>query len=444
MDTITAKILVFFLSLFILIVVAHQVALLFEDTYDTETAIIYSSADKISFNGIYVRNESVVTSGTDGVLSYPNPDGSKIAKDSVVAYVYKSENDIFINQQIEKLEKEVELLKKEQNPGTTAVAQPEFISGLIDEKYQTVTALIARNDLANLRDERDDFQSLLGIYQIVINEETNYNDRIDALNQKIEELKKKRSEPINKVTVENSGYFISYVDGYENKLSPDKLADISAEDIREIIDNGGYNSQNVSRYAVGKVVDGYNWNLIGLTRIDESVFKLGSDVTVKLSSTPDVVNAKIENIIPDEDSDESIIILSCDKLNYNLVQYRTERVELILNDFEGIKVPREAIRFNKNNEMGVYILLGQKISFKKLDVIFECEDYFLSAVTSDSDYISMYDDIIVEGEIDREMVDFLNEENDKEETTIGESSVTDVTNESVSETSASGDDESAE
>ena len=84
-------------------------------------------------------------------------------------------------------------------------------------------------------------------------------------------------------------------------------------------------------------------------------------------------------------------------LTYDLVQHRTERVEMVLNDFEGIKVPNEAIRFNRNNERGVYVKLGQRIAFKKIDSVFDGEDYILSRITSDGSYLAVYEDIIVEG-----------------------------------------------
>lgn len=440
MDTITAKILVFLLSVFVLIIVAHQVTLLFDDSYETETATLYSSAEKVSFKGIYVRNETVVKSSTNGVLSYPELDGNKIAKDSVVAYVYKSAEDIYINQRIEALNQEVELLEKEQNPGTTAVVRPEFISALIEEKYQTITSLIARNDLSQLAEERKNFQSLLGIYQIIIGEETDYSDRIDRLNKEIEELEKKKSQPIDVITVPDSGYFISYADGYENVLSPDKLSGITVDKVKEIIENDGYDSTKVSKNAVGKIVNGYEWKLIGLINENDAFFRTGQDVTVKLSSTPDTVNAVIEDIIESEDSKESIIVLSCEKLNYNLVQCRTERVELILNDYSGIKVPREAIRFNKNNEKGVYILQGQKIAFKKLDVIYECDDYLLSKVNSDTGYISVYDDIITSGEIPAEIIEQASETTAaEEETTAPQETGSSLKTDSASETSGDGE-----
>lgn len=436
MDTITGKVLVLILSIFMLVTVFHQFVQVFEDDYTTETATVYSSAEKVTFNGVYVRNETIVSGGKNGVLSYPSSDGSKVAKDSVVAYVYRSANDIYINQQIENLKNEVEILKKEQSPGTTVVAQPEFISSLIDEKYRTITTLAARNDLSSLRSESNDFQMLTGIYQIVIGEETDYNDRIEQLEKQIKLLEAKQNNPIDIITVPNSGYFISYVDGYEDILSTDKLSSITADDIKEVIKNDGYNAAKVSKKAVGKIVDDYEWDLVGIVNPKDASFNPGKEVKVKLSSTPDLLTAKITDVIETDDPEECVIVLSCEKLNFNLVQYRTERVEIILDDFNGIKVPREAVRFNKNNEKGVYVLLGQRIAFKKVDVIYECDEYLLSAITSDTSYISVYEDIILSGEIPAEVMEQVttaSTEEQSEETTVSASaavsvSVTEETN----------------
>lgn len=441
MDTITGKVLVLILSIFMLVTVFHQFVQVFEDDYTTETATVYSSAEKVTFNGVYVRNETIVSGGKNGVLSYPSSDGSKVAKDSVVAYVYRSANDIYINQQIESLKNEVEILKKEQSPGTTVVAQPEFISSLIDEKYRTITTLAARNDLSSLRSESDDFQMLTGIYQIVIGEETDYNDRIEQLEKQIKLLEAKQNNPIDIITVPNSGYFISYVDGYEDILSTDKLSSITADDIKEVIKNDGYNAAKVSKKAVGKIVDDYEWDLVGIVNPKDASFNPGKEVKVKLSSTPDLLTAKIADVIETDDPEECVIVLSCEKLNFNLVQYRTERVEIILDDFNGIKVPREAVRFNKNNEKGVYVLLGQRIAFKKVDVIYECDEYLLSAITSDTSYISVYEDIILSGEIPSEVMEQVTTASTEEQSE--EATAPETTAESVSVTEETNGDEAA-
>ena len=400
MNTITVRILVFFLSLFILITVFSQISMQFEDKYVTETATLYSSAEKISFQGVYIRNESVIRGDSSGVLSYPNADGSKIANGSVVAYVYRSENDIYVNHRIEQLREEVELLESAQNPGTTSVADPASISSLIDEEYQTIAFLIAKNDLEALEKERRKLQTLMDIYRIIIDEESNFNAAIDELNAQIALLEGQIRDPISVITADSTGYFISHTDGYEGSLSLDNLDSITVDKIKEIISNPNKESFGST---VGKMVDGYEWKMAGIIDPRTADFKVGNSITVKFASTPDTVTAVIEDIISSDDPGESVIIISCDKLTYNLVQRRVERVELILNDYEGIKVPRSAIRFDRNNEKGVYILLGQRIAFKKIDPIYECDEYILSQITSDSSYVSIYDDIIIEGEISSDL-----------------------------------------
>lgn len=400
MNTITVRILVFLLSLFILITVFSQISIQFKDSYVTETAVLYSSAEKISFQGVYIRNETPVYGGVSGVLSYPNADGSKIANGSVVAYVYRSENDIYINQQIEKLKEEVKLLESAQNPGTTQAAQPEFISSLIDEEYQNIAFLIAEDDLDALAEERKQLQTLMNIYKIIINEETDFNDAINSLNSRIDQLEAKKREPIDAVTADSTGYFISHTDGFESRLSLDNIDKLTVSDIKDVI--SGSDAKSSSR-AIGKMVDGYEWKMAGIVNPNSADFRIGSSIKVKFASTPDRLTAVVEDLIESDNPDESMIILSCDKLTYNLVQRRVERVELILNDYDGIRVPRGAIRFNDKNEKGVYILLGQRIAFKKINPVYECDEYILSQITSDTDYISVYDDIIVEGEISEDL-----------------------------------------
>ena len=46
---------------------------------------------------------------------------------------------------------------------------------------------------------------------------------------------------------------------------------------------------------------------------------------------------------------------------------------------------------------GAYIKHGEKVIFKKIDPIFQGEDYVVSRVNTDKDYVQLYDDVIVGG-----------------------------------------------
>lgn len=391
------KALFFLLAVFILIAVTTQVYSAVKEEYKTETAVIFSSADKVSFKGVYIRSEDVIRKTYAGVLSYPSADGSKVANGSVVAYVYGSEEDIELNRRIEAIEEEIKLLKAAQNPGTVLTAQPEFIASLISEKYQAISTRLAKKDIDDLKSQRDDLLTLMSIYQISVNQEEGYDDRIAMLEAEAEALREKKQPFKYAVTSPDAGYFVSYTDGYENILKAEDTSGITADLVKDVIANEKQVKENRSKSEIGKLVKGYNWKIAGVIDNSDSVYNPGDPVKLSFASTPDKVNAVIESLEPTEDPNEWTLILRCEEMTFDLVRRRVERVEMTLNDFEGIKVPREALRFNKNNEKGCYVLWGQRVLFKKVDTVFEDKDYILSRLTSDENYVCVYDDIIISG-----------------------------------------------
>ena len=163
---------------------------------------------------------------------------------------------------------------------------------------------------------------------------------------------------------------------------------------------------------VGKLIDGYGWYLAVVADNSKKEYEIGKEIMLRFDSSAESYPAVIYDI-RDEKPDRSLIIISCSKFNYELVQHRAEIVELIKDEFEGLKVPREAIRFadvketytdSDGNEKektmtskGVYIRKGEQVLFKKIDVKFEGSDYVLSAVHPESEYLALYDDIMLEG-----------------------------------------------
>ena len=65
--------------------------------------------------------------------------------------------------------------------------------------------------------------------------------------------------------------------------------------------------------------------------------------------------------------------------------------ETVTDEITGEKVKKTT------NYRGVYVKLGEQVLFKKLDVIFEGDKYVISNINKGSEYVVLYDDIIVEG-----------------------------------------------
>lgn len=381
----------------------------------TETALMSSAISSKEFKGIFIRDEKVKTFSGNGVLSYNIPDGGKVGSGVVIAEVYPDDEQIGRNREIERLEKELAILEKIQNPGTLESAQPASLSENISESYRS---LIYSRDMENYDDVKNHMESLLiqmSTYQIITQQVTGFGKQITDINAKLAEIKSASVKPSEIIKSNDSAYFVSYCDGYESELTPSKLDEITISDINSISDRRS-NEETI----VGKMINGYSWYLAGVIDNSRKEYAIGNSVQLKFDFSDETFDAVIYDIRDEGNPEQSIIIVQCNKFNYDLVQHRAEKCELIKlikgkGSYQGLKVPRESIRFddieeniyNEEGEItgtttvnykGVYILKGEQVVFKKIDVIYEGSDYVLSEVhDDDSSYLALYDDIMTEG-----------------------------------------------
>ncbi|NLP26655.1 MAG: hypothetical protein GX365_04830 [Clostridiales bacterium] len=414
MNANTSKVLVALLVVFITLMVSSVIYHLVNKEFITETAILASAEDSVSFKGVYIRDEKPLLYSGNGAVSYSVQDGGKLGKGTTIAEIYASDIEIETKQKIEKLNHELDILKKIDNPGTSDVEKPASLSNLILEKYKSTIYNLETNDIDSLASNKEELLILISTMQMVTGNSDEYRlnirQNIDEIQSEIDSLKSSQSAPIDRIISDESSYFVSHIDGYEGELTTDNIDNLTVEYINSIKDNNTGTTEGV----LGKTIDGYKWYVVGVINNSNKKYVETEAVYLKFESTPQKVRAVIDKIKSTDNLEESIIILSCDKLTYDLVQHRTERVEMIKGEYEGIKVPRKALRFKEIEEIvtdgitgeeikkvtnyrGVYVKLGEQILFKKLDVIFEGDNYVISNKNKGSEYVVLYDDIIVEG-----------------------------------------------
>lgn len=377
---------------------------------ETVSALMASATASSEFKGVFIRDEQVVTYSGNGVLSYNVADGGRLGNGTVIAQVYPTDEQIKVNREIKVLSRELDILNKIQNPGTIESAQPSNLSSNIEENYRNLIYCRDVGDYETIKSEMDDLLILLSTYQIVTDSSVDFSSKINDINSALTQLRGNTISPSETIASDRSAYFVSYCDGYEDVLTKESLSSITINQIKEITD-----TKKDSPTTVGKLIDGYEWYLTGIVDNSKKEYVIGDRVYLHFESTSEEFKADIIDIKDEGNAAESIIIVSCNQFNYDLVQHRCEKVELIKGNYTGLKVPREAIRFNALEETvtdeetgitttvtvnykGVYIREGEQVEFKKIDVIYEGGDYVLSEVKeADNSYLSLYDDIMVEG-----------------------------------------------
>lgn len=388
----TIKVMTILLSLFSVIMVAYQVYFHFNEKRDTVEAEIYTYNDNITAQAVFVRDETVITYSGDGVLDYNYSDSNKVSVGNVIASVYGDEADIANVKKAQVLSARISELERAQQLSSTDHIQPESLKAQIDEKYKLMMSSCVDGDYEQVEKYRSDISQILSIYGIVTKSVNNYDSEIAKLKSELETVRKSTHSPTKEITAPETGYFVSYADGYEALLSKDKCVNMTKEDIENVIN--GTDSVPKPSDAAGKLLKDYSCKILMVIRSDERISE-GMELDAMLSAAKETYKVTVSSV-KDLGDGTSIVILDCDSLDEYLVSERVQRIELVFEEYTGLKVPREAIRFNDQKEKGVYVILGQDVQFKKIDIIYEGDDYVLSKNTSDEDHLLLYDQILLE------------------------------------------------
>jgi len=382
------------LGLFFVITVASQIYIYLRNPYKTETAMIYNTSDEIKFKGIHVRDERLVQYGGVDVISYIHPDGSKIGRNSIVAQSYKTIDDILLQQRIAELTERVTILQNAEALSSTDNSQLESYINQITGRQIALLGQMTAGDYSGVGALKNEYISLQCSKLILRGDETNYAEQINALNNEISNLRARLSAQPRNVTIDEAGYFVSAVDGYEGFLSFERLSSLSKSEIEQIIREPQI---GVADGVIGKMIDGYKWRFVGIIESDRAT-SLYEDLVVEFRTggSTQTVQATIIRKIRQSDG-TSIFIFECDTLTPEFASRRVSQFSIVLDSFRGIRIPTSAVHIN-DGEQGVYVQNGAELVFKKINVILTESDYYLvEDTTAEKDFISLYDSVVISG-----------------------------------------------
>lgn len=396
------KIISVLLSVFIILYVVTQAVSFFYSPYDTETVFETTINNSIHTSGLVIRNESVINQKKQGVLSYQIPNGSKVSKNSIIAMRYASEQDMMTQAKIESITKEINMLTEAQKKGATAGATLDSITTQLNETYLQLMGDLNHLALDKLEDYKLNIQELISKKHIVIGKQADYNAKIAALQAEQKELQSSIQSKPTSVTAENSGYFAQTVDGYEEQFLCADANSVSVDTLNQLITQKKEMDANKSEDTyIGKLIDSFEWKLVALVnKTDVTSIKAGNSVRLIFHAYGDTeYEATVDYVDFDKDREQNTVVLSCNIMDNNITRMRVEDVEIAKSSITGIKVPKKAVRY-ENGEIGAYEKIRQKLYFRKIDKLYETEDYIISKIhenDSDHEYVHQYDDLVIKG-----------------------------------------------
>ena len=385
------------MSAFVIIYVICQMFRFGGSDYATQTVYEQTVNDTIPVEGIIFRDETVIPVGGNGIISCNYAVGEKVSTKTQLGSVYQNQAAIDEQRELKNVEQTLETLQKiQQNGDASEIVKPEVLNSSISEYGERLIAARDTENFSKLSDIRTGLTETYAKRDILMDSGADYTETIENLTNQRDSLKAGLGGTSQAFYSTAAGYFVDHVDGQEEILTEDYMQSLTAGQISDFVKSyPGYQADSTSV----KIVKDHNW-YYAVTVSEEHVksLKAGNKATLQFPTQKESVPVKVESVDFDEASGLYKVVFLGDTINDFLLSTRVQSAEVLVSSYKGLKVPKEAIRF-KDDEMGVYIKTMNKVYFRKLDKLYETDDFVISKTYygNNEGYLELYDDVIVKG-----------------------------------------------
>ena len=381
--------------LFAVFVVIYLVGVVWNNVYDpvsTVTALHITAEDSIETDGFVIREEKILGAVTSGVVEMQVSEGERAAKGDAVAYVYASQSDLDKVHKKKDLSARIDRLENLMNQGNEVV-DLKTIDNAIVKMSEELSSYCETNNYSKIPQTVDEMKNK------TLSREYVYRDKSD-LKTVIDGLKAERTAIGNvgatkAIYAPNPGYYSGDSDGLETVLSCSKIEELTPSRYKEIDDGITLNSQNDG--TLGKLVTEFYWNYATLVSIEDAErISVGKKAQLSFENPiyPEVT-ARVQWKSEPENG-KVCVVFRVDEHVGDFTLARKLRANVVIRSYEGLKVPREALRMNEDGEQGVYCLIDSQVKFKPVETIFEKESYYIVAYDStNTKSLLLYDEIVV-------------------------------------------------
>lgn len=359
----------------------------------TETAVFYTATDGFNITGHIIRGETLITSNADGVLHFVTSDGSRVAKNGVIANIYTSESASITVSEIDILKSQIADIEDILSYNDVEAANLELINSRINEKLGDMLFGSAAGNYSNMEVFCEELLSATNRKQAALGVTTGLSERLTALKKELKELSDSLPLAKGNIKAKESGYFVSKTDGYETVLTSDNLAEITPEYLENI------KAKETPDNVIGKIVSDYEWYIAATVSINDSLkYKEGQSLKLltTVKSSPEL-SVTVKKINISEAEETAVIIFACSDMNSELATVRSGAMTVVNKEYSGLKLPKKALRV-VDSVRGVYVQNGMQINFVPVEVVYRNDDFIICEKQNENgDYLKLYDKVVVKG-----------------------------------------------
>lgn len=379
----------------------HDAVRVNRDSYDTETADEVIEQEKLDLKAFIVRDEEYIDQKTTGTVVPLIKDGMRVASGDAVARVCGTTEDAANMSALLDAKESLARYQELSEQTELNALDMEKLNKDIDSSFTELIEASGKGDFSNVSQNIEELENKLASKQILKDGTIDLTAKFNELGAKIKSLESKKISSSD-VLAPLSGYYISNLDGYENAIDYDKIGDLTAGEAEKLFDK---KPDDVTG-RMGKIVGSYKWYLVTVMDSKYSLLMAEGD-TMKINMPYygfKDVEVRVEKISTTQNN-KVAVAFSCNRMNETYANMRAEDIELVFKEYKGYKVNSSSIRREKDekgNEIDiVYILRGDIMNARKIEIIYDAGDYVLVSEETEASNgyrpIKRYDEVIVKG-----------------------------------------------
>ena len=351
--SLSTKLIFVFLFLAVAAYFSVQAYRYFVDPQTTTLVYAYSSEDAIAATGYFARDEQVIAC-SETLLELERAEGERVNAGGTLATVYRSESALNDHRQLRALRSRLEQLRYAREASRDAETALK-LDGDIREDLFALRASLAAGSWTSVESSGEELRTTVLKREYAYAGTDDLDARIDALNAEISTLSGRLEGGTQTIRAPFAGTYSAVADGYEAVLTPAALENMTVAQYDAI-------APEAASSTVGRLIAGEEWRFV-------TVLSAATGVDFDLDVT-------VERIGREENGRVIVVLRGGSHLAY-VTLLRAQNVELILARYEGLRIPKNALRVDADGSSGVYCLVGLRAYRKPVEVLWQGEDYCL-------------------------------------------------------------------
>lgn len=334
--------------------------------------VVYADTmeDSVASSGWVVRAETPLYN-RGGLVQLLRTQGEKVGKGQEIAVIYQDEQYAAHQEELEQVKIDLTALQYATYEGspTGSPLEEQMLSSLVALRTQASTG-----QFGDVDEQAAQYRKLIlrREYLVSGNAAAEMTQAAANLYYRMNELQGLQYGR-DTVIAAQSGTFSSQLDGYETYIYPDMIGAVTPLEVQAFDDIEPASDSS----CFGKLITSFTWYYAALVDADDADgFTAGDDVKVSFDAISDTMDMEVESVSESQEGKAVVLFRSSEKIG-EVLSLRHESARLVFHFYDGLRVPKDALRITEDGQTGVYVVSGYTASFRPVKILAEDETSYL-------------------------------------------------------------------